>query len=198
VEDPSQGEGVSQRARAKRAAAGYGVGVTTAMPFSIREARREDERFMSQMLYEAATWPPGQPRSSPKEVLSLPEIAVYISGWGRPGDEGLIAEADTGEPVGAAWYRVFSEEAHGFGFVNAETPELTIAVREDVSGRGIGSALLAEVIARARKGRVPALSLSVEADNPALRLYERAAFRVIHRGKVLTMIRALASVEQRR
>jgi ribosomal protein S18 acetylase RimI-like enzyme len=167
--------------------------VKAAVRFFVREARREDERFLSEMLYEAATWRPGPRRSSASEVLSLPEIAVYISGWGRPGDEGLIAEAETGEPVGATWYRLFSEEAHGFGYVNAETPELTIAVRQDLRGRGIGSALLAELIARARKGRVSALSLSVEADNPALRLYERAAFRVIHREKVLTMIRALAS-----
>jgi ribosomal protein S18 acetylase RimI-like enzyme len=172
--------------------------VKTAVRFFIREARSEDERFLSEMLYQAATWRPGAQRFSSNEVLSLPEIAVYIGGWGRPGDEGFIAEAEPGEPVGAAWYRLFSEEAHGFGFVNAETPELTIAVREDLRGRGIGSALLAELIARARKGRVPALSLSVEADNPALRLYERAAFRVIHRVKVLTMIRALPSVEQRR
>jgi ribosomal protein S18 acetylase RimI-like enzyme len=81
---------------------------------------------------------------------------------------------------------------HGFGFVNAETPEITIAVREDVRGRGIGSALL-DSIGRAREHGLAALSLSVEADNPALRLYERAAFRVIHRGKALTMIRDLAS-----
>jgi [ribosomal protein S18]-alanine N-acetyltransferase len=176
--------------------ASYGAVVKTAVRFSIREARREDEPFLSEMLYEAAIWRSGPKRSSASEVLSLPEIAVYISGWGRPGDEGLIAEAETGESVGAAWYRLFSEQAHGFGFVNAETPEITIAVREDVRGRGIGSALLDELIACARKGRFPALSLSVEADNPALRLYERSAFLVIRRDKVLTMIRDLASVGQ--
>jgi ribosomal protein S18 acetylase RimI-like enzyme len=175
----------------REGAAGYRAGVTTAMPFSIREARREDEPFLSQMLYEAATWRSGQPTFSPTEVLSLPEIAVYVSAWGRPGDEGLIAEADIGEPVGAAWYRVFSEEVHGFGFVNAETPEITIAVREDVRGQGIGTALLDELIARARRDGHPALSLSVEADNPALRLYTRAAFRVIRTDKVLTLIRDL-------
>jgi ribosomal protein S18 acetylase RimI-like enzyme len=170
--------------------------VKTAVRFFIRGARSEDERFLSEMLYEAATWRPGAQRFLANEVLSLPEIAVYISGWGRPGDEGLIAEAETGEPVGAAWYRVFSEEAHGFGFVNAETPEITIAVREDMRGRGIGSALLDELITQARERRVPALSLSVEPDNPALRLYERVSFRVIRRGKVLTMICDLASVKR--
>jgi ribosomal protein S18 acetylase RimI-like enzyme len=161
--------------------------------FSIREVRREDGGFLSQMLYEAATWERGPGHPLPEEVLSRPEIALYLDGWGRPGDQGLIAENGTDEPLGAAWYRLFSQAMHGFGFVNAETPELTIAVRKDVRGRGIGSALLDSLIACAHERGLPALSLSVEPDNPALRLYERAAFRVVHRGEAFTMIRDLAS-----
>jgi ribosomal protein S18 acetylase RimI-like enzyme len=80
--------------------------------------------------------------------------------------------------------------------VNAETPEITIAVREDRRGRGIGGALLDELITQAGERRVPALSLSVEPDNPALRLYERASFRVIRRDKVLTMVCDLASAKR--
>jgi ribosomal protein S18 acetylase RimI-like enzyme len=161
--------------------------------FSIRAARDQDQDFLSAMLYEAATWRPGSPRSSVEEVLAQPEVAVYISGWGRPGDEGLIAEAATGESVGAAWYRLFSQDAHGFGFVDAETPEVTIAVCEESRGTGIGSALLDALIVRARERRVPALSLSVEPENPAVRLYERAGFRVVQTSEVLTMIRDLRS-----
>jgi ribosomal protein S18 acetylase RimI-like enzyme len=146
------------------------------------------------MLYEATMWRPGPRRFSREEVLLLAEIAVYIGGWGRSGD--VVSEGDAGEPIGAAWYRSFTEEAHGFGFVNAETPEITIAVREDRRGRGIGGALLDELITQARERRVPALSLSVEPDNPALRLYERASFRVIRRDKVLTMICDLASAKR--
>jgi ribosomal protein S18 acetylase RimI-like enzyme len=163
--------------------------------FSIRQAGVEDETFLSKMLYEATMWRPGPRRLSREEVLLLPEIAVYIGGWGRSGDFGLVAVGDAGESIGAAWYRFFSEEAHGFGFVDAETPEITIAVREVRRGRGIGGALLDELITQALERRVPALSLSVEPDNPALRLYERAAFRVIRRDKVLTMIRDLASAK---
>jgi ribosomal protein S18 acetylase RimI-like enzyme len=166
--------------------------------FSIRRAGLEDEPFLSKMLYEATMWRPGPRRLSREEVLFLPEIAVYIGGWGRSGDVGLVAEGNGGEPIGAAWYRFFSEEAHGFGFVNAETPEITIAVREDRRGRGIGGALLDELITQARERRIPALSLSVEPDNPALRLYERASFRVVRRDKVLTMVRDLVSVKRYR
>src|SRR5215211_2677622 len=178
------------RSACGREAAGYGAGVATAQ-ISIREARGDDEAFLSEMLYEAATWRPDSAHSSPEEVLSHPAIAVYISGWGRPGDEGLIAEAAADAPVGAAWYRLFSSDAHGFGFVDAETPEISIALREEFRGLGIGSALLDGLVARAREDGRPALSLSVEPDNPALRLYERAAFRVVERGKVLTMVRDL-------
>jgi ribosomal protein S18 acetylase RimI-like enzyme len=168
----------------------------TAVRFSIRQAGVKNEPFLSEMLYEATMWRPGPRRFSHEEVLLLPEIAVYIGGWGRSGDVGLVAEGDAGERIGAAWYRFFTEEAHGFGFVNAETPEITIAVREDRRGRGIGGALLDELITQARERRVPALSLSVEPDNPALRLYERASFRVIGRDKVLTMICDLASAKR--
>ena len=157
--------------------------------FSIRKVRAEDEAFLCQMSYDAATWRSESGRPSIEEVLSRREIAVYIAGWGRPGDEGLIAEASTGEPLGAAWYRFFSEEAHGYGYVDAETPEISIAVRERFRGRGVGSALLDGLIAHARERGVPRLSLSVEPDNPALRLYEQRAFRVVHTGEALTMIR---------
>jgi ribosomal protein S18 acetylase RimI-like enzyme len=182
----------------ERGPAGLSRGIAsedTAVRFSIRRAG-EDEPFLSEMLYEAMMWRPGPRRFSREEVLSLPEIAVYIGEWGRSGDVGLVAEGNRGEPIGAAWYRFFSEEAHGFGFVNAETPEITIAVREDWRGRGIGGALLEELITQGRERRVPALSLSVEPDNPALRLYERASFRVIRRDKVLTMICDLASAKR--
>lgn len=52
------------------------------------------------------------------------------------------------------------------------------AVRPDQQGRGVGSAMLAEVVARAESWGVPALELSVLNHRPDLvRWYERLGFR---------------------
>ena len=46
-------------------------------------------------------------------------------------------------------------------------------------GRGIGTRLLEALLAQARQAGLHTLSLSVEADNQARRLYERAGLRTV-------------------
>lgn len=77
------------------------------------------------MLAEAASWErePGEPPYSLEDLLAIPEVADYVKGWGRPGDAGLIAVED-GEPAGACWYRRFTPEHPGYGFVAVEVPGL--------------------------------------------------------------------------
>jgi ribosomal protein S18 acetylase RimI-like enzyme len=158
--------------------------------FRVRAATDDDVTFLGRMLYEAATWRADSPRPSRSDVLNRAEIAVYLGGWGRTGDTATVAEDDGGRPLGAAWYRLFSEAEHGFGFVSAEIPEISIGVERDARGRGVGTSLLDALIERAKAQRVGALSLSVEHDNPAVRLYERAGFHILGRaGGALTMLR---------
>ena len=60
-------------------------------------------------------WDLTRPHESLAEVARIcPEIMRYAENWGRPGDEGFVAE-EAGEPVGAAWFRVFPEDSQGFG-----------------------------------------------------------------------------------
>ena len=127
------------------------------------------------MLVEAASWRPGARKRTVTEVAADPGLARYVEGWGREGDWGLIAEVGAAA-VGAAWWRFFSEDNPGYGFVEPAIPELSIAVAEEIRGRGVGTALLEALISQARLHRVPALSLSVEVDNAALRLYEQLGF----------------------
>ncbi|HEX5579544.1 MAG TPA: GNAT family N-acetyltransferase, partial [Candidatus Limnocylindria bacterium] len=106
-------------------------------------------------------------------------IAPYVAGWGRPGDAGVIAEV-AGEPVGAAWFRLFDSNRPGYGFVNADTPEISIGVEASWRGRGVGRVLLNALVDMARANGHDALSLSVDARNaPALALYRSIGFEAV-------------------
>jgi ribosomal protein S18 acetylase RimI-like enzyme len=148
------------------------------------------------MLYEAATWR-GEPRPSIEEVLARPEISVYLDAWGRAGDTALIAEDESGKRLGAAWYRLFTADAHGYGFIDSSVPELTVSVRGAVRGRGVGTALLLALIDQAADEGLNELSLSVEKDNPALRLYERLGFKpAADPGDTVTMRLSLGGLDE--
>ena len=119
-------------------------------------------------------------------------VARYVNNWGRPGDTGLVAWENG--PIGAAWYRLFKSTAPGYGFVDDETPELTIAVVPSRRGKGFGHELMTGLLERARRAGFDALSLSVEKTSPAVSLYERYGFRrVAESDDALTMVAKLGS-----
>jgi GNAT superfamily N-acetyltransferase len=138
----------------------------------VRRGGPADVPFLRDMLRHAYYWRWGSPEDD-----DVP-AARYVEGWGRPGDAAVIA-LDEGFPVGAAWYRIFRRGAPGYGFVDESTPELSIAVVPSRRGRGIGDELLHALIDRARLEGYTTLSLSVEPDNPALKLYQRFGFEKV-------------------
>lgn len=129
------------------------------------------------MLVAAFFWRPEAPTGTVDEVLGRPEIAHHVVGWPQPGDLGVVAES--GQPVGAAWLRLLPESDPGYGFVDAQTPELSIGVLRSWRGQGVGLALLDALIASARGHGLSAMSLSVNPDNYARRLYERVGFHQV-------------------
>jgi ribosomal protein S18 acetylase RimI-like enzyme len=147
----------------------------------------QDVRFLRDMLHHAYYWKERAPGAGPGPVQ------LYVKAWGRPGDTAVIAIQD-GFPVGAAWYRLFPRERPGYGFVDEATPELAIAVVPNRRGRGIGDALLNELIGKAREAGYPALSLCVDRQNgDAIRVYEKHGFaRVGEHDESLTMLARLA------
>lgn len=136
----------------------------------IRDLANGETAFLQEMLYVALAWRPGVELPPKEWVLEHAQVVVFHRDWGRAGDTALVAEED-GRPVGAAWYRFFTEAEHGEGYVDDETPELAIAVVDDFRGRGIGRRLMDEIHARARADGLTRISLSVDAENPAKRLY---------------------------
>ena len=154
----------------------------------IRAATASDATFLRQMLAVAADWRPGALRPV-DQVLADPALAHYVVGWPREDDFGVVAEDDAGRPVGAAWCRRFPADDPGYGFVAPDVPELAIAVVEGARGRQVGRQLLEHLRAEARERAVDRVSLSVERDNPAVRLYASVGFVTVgeHDGS-LTMV----------
>ena len=130
-----------------------------------RRAGAGDLTFLTAMLGEAAVWRPDKPTATGDEVFADRRYAMYLAGWPRPRDHGLIAEHDG--PVGAAWFRTYTETNHGHGFDAGDVPELSIAVIASRRGEGIGRRLLVELVAASVDQGYRTLSLSVREQNPA-------------------------------
>jgi GNAT superfamily N-acetyltransferase len=152
----------------------------------IRPLTADDLPFLRRMLDAAAFWRPMPTSPLPRlrqlvlrpilRMLVRNYLGLYHRDWGRPGDVGVIGEID-GRPVGAAWYRLFTEASHGDGYIDERTPELAIAVENGYRGRGVGRALLLRIEEQARADGLERIGLSVDADNPARKLYESVAYR---------------------
>jgi GNAT superfamily N-acetyltransferase len=155
-----------------------------------RPAGADDFIFLAMMLGEAAVWRPDKPTPTADEVLADPRYARYLTGWPRQGDYGLVAEQ--GGPLGAAWYRIYTEAIHGYGFVAEDVPELSIAVIASRRREGIGRRLLVDLVEASEIQGHRALSLSVNDGNPARRLYESVGFVDVERRGSWTMIRHAA------
>jgi GNAT superfamily N-acetyltransferase len=149
--------------------------------FSVRPAGQADGAFLGDMVVEAANRRPGAAR--PKhQVMTAPEHSRYVSGWKRPSDAGFIAVDATGEPIGAAWYRLLPRSDPGLGYVGTGVPELIIGVRPIWRAHGVGRTLLQALAQQARADGYARLSLSVERGNFAVTLYRSEGFAVTQSG----------------
>lgn len=144
--------------------------------FTIQPVQASDLEFMWDMLWEAAATDPGTRSLGKDAALALPDLRRYLDGWGRTGDLGVVARDDSGQRVGAAWARRFPMEAPSYGFVAPDVPELAIGVVAAARGSGVGGSLLDALLEMARAGGYRAVSLAVDRQNPALRLYLRQGF----------------------
>jgi len=172
-------------------ALGGSAGLTSVNEIRCRPAGTEDFTFLATMLGEAAVWRPDKPTPTAEQVMGDPRYALYLAGWPRQGDYGLVAQQDG--PVGAAWYRTYTEANHAYGFVAEDVPELSIAVIASRRHEGIGRRLLIDLIEASVAQGYPAISLSVAENNPARGLYEWTGFVPVEKhGGSWTMVRHAA------
>jgi GNAT superfamily N-acetyltransferase len=151
------------------------------MAYRIRRAERADASFLVEMVCEAANWHPDRIR--PKvDIMADATVMRYARGWKRPADDGVVAVDDSGEAIGACWYRVLPTNEPGYGFVASGVPELTLGVRPPWRAQGVGRALLEAACDLARAAGHQRISLSVERANFAERLYRSEGFVVAASG----------------
>lgn len=138
-----------------------------------------------------ALWDPPPAGLRPIEVLQNPGVRIYAEDWGRPGDVGVVAQVD-GVDAGACWMRPLPAGV-GLGSVDAETPQLGIALEAPYQHRGFGKPMMRAALAAARHLGHRQVSLTVHPENPAQYMYEACGFRKRElRGTYHLMVATLA------
>lgn len=138
----------------------------------LRRAGSDDADLIERTLCLAVGWR-GEAPPSPPDGLD-----AYFADWMRPDDIGVVAFWGI-EFAGGAYARRVGPADGTYGFVAPDLAELTIGVEADRRQQGIGQILLATLKAYALERGLAGISLSVEPDNPARRLYETARFETI-------------------
>lgn len=144
----------------------------------IRQGTKEDLSVMMDLLFEAFYWDPEGLRPGKGDFFKDPEISKLLSDWGRSGDTMIVTEENQ-NIVAAAWYRLWTENNHTYGFISSEIPELGIAFFPGFRSKGFGRIIIRELIAYAKTDSFKALSLSVDPKNFARKLYESEGFRKV-------------------
>jgi ribosomal protein S18 acetylase RimI-like enzyme len=150
------------------------------MDYVISALTAADEPILWEMLYQGLQTTGGDAGPS-RETIRRPEYARYVEHWGRGGDTGFLArDTKSGELLGAVWMRSAGAQH--------ETPELAFAVKPGHRRRGIGAALLTQLVKE--NPQHSSVSIRASAKNPAVRLYERFGFKVVQQSEqAVTMSR---------
>ena len=154
------------------------------MDYVIQPLTPADEPVLWEMLYQALRT---QQDAPPREIVRQPEYARHVEGWGRAGDTGFVAyDAEKrDELLGAVWLRLPPNESEA-----EATPELAFAVKSGHRKRGIGAALLTQLVKA--NPQCNAVSMRATANNPAVRLYERFGFKIVQQSdQAVTMRREI-------
>ena len=142
--------------------------------YRIREIRTQEIPLLEDFLYEAifiseGVFPP------PKSIVKNKDLQVYVRDFGlSPDDKCLVAEAD-GKIVGAVWSRIMED----YGHIADGVPSIAISLYKEYRNQGIGTELLQQMIELLQRERYEKVSLSVQKENYASRMYLKAGFVVL-------------------
>ena len=154
-----------------------------------RKIREEEIPILNDFLYEAIFIPEGF-TAPPRSIIENEDMQVYVKDFGKKSDDRcLVAETD-GKIVGAVWTRIMDD----YGHIDNQTPSLAISLYKEYRGQGIGTQLLRRMLDMLQEDGYKQVSLSVQKENYAIRMYEKAGFETIkERGEEVIMVCQLNS-----
>ena len=142
--------------------------------YIIREIRTTEIPLLEDFLYEAIFVPEGV-APPPKSIINNEVLQVYVRDFGLlPDDKCLVAEVD-GKIVGAIWSRIMED----YGHIADRIPSIAISLYKEYRNQGIGTELLGQMIQLLRWEGYEKVSLSVQKENYASRMYLKAGFEVL-------------------
>ena len=140
----------------------------------IRPIKTAEIPLLADFLYHAIFVPQGL-EAPAREILEQPDLQIYIEDFGqKTGDLAYVAEKGR-QIVGAVWVRFIKD----YGYLNDQTPSLSISLLPDYRGQGIGGQLMQTILSALKREGYQQVSLSVSKDNPAFRFYQRLGFQLI-------------------
>ncbi len=140
----------------------------------IREMQQTEYPLLEYFLYEAIFIPNGVEPPS-KSIIYRPELQVYISNFGASKhDIAFVADID-GKIVGAVWVRIMND----YGHIDDNTPSFAISLYKEYRGKGIGTALMKEMLTTLKERGYKQASLSVQKENYAAKMYQKLGFQII-------------------
>ncbi len=139
--------------------------------YTIRALLPSEGSILRRFTYEAIFKRPTDP-DVPFSIVDKAELRCYWEDFGKFASDFCLVAETGGQIVGACWVR----NIQGYGNISPEVPELALAILEEHRSKGIGTALMNRLIADLKELGIPRISLAVQKDNYALRLYQNVGF----------------------
>lgn len=147
----------------------------TKITYKIRPLNNSEIAVLDDFLYEAIFIPKGMTAPS-REIIKAPELQVYVRDFGKQKDDiCFVAEAEDDKIIGAVWVRVMDD----YGHVEDGVPSFAISLYNEYRGKGIGTAMMKQMLAELKLRGYRKASLAVQKANYAVKLYQKVGFEII-------------------
>ena len=140
----------------------------------LREMKENEKDILRDFLYEAIFIPEGVEPPA-RSIIEQPELRIYYEDFGTGRADYCIVADDNSKVIGAVWTRIMND----YGHVDNDTPSFAISLYREYRGRGIETQLMKEMLSLLKDKGYKRASLAVQKANCAVRMYEKAGFKIV-------------------